>query len=68
MDPDVLFEAYRDIDEAEDIQGRVNRFDDTSSSDCSMDYDGYSARMMDHYSPSDDLSDREPADWKGRNM
>ncbi|CAN6172660.1 unnamed protein product [Urochloa humidicola] len=69
VDPDVLFEAYRDIDEAEDIlEGRVNRFDDTSSSDCSMDYDGYSARMMDHYSPSDDLSDREPADWKGRNM
>ncbi|CAO2193052.1 unnamed protein product [Urochloa humidicola] len=61
--------VYREMDEAEDIlEGRLNRLDDTSSSGCSMHYDGYSARMIDQYSPSDDLSDREPTDWKGRNM
>ncbi|CAO2141407.1 unnamed protein product [Urochloa humidicola] len=69
VDPDVLYEVYLEQAEEEDIaEGRLKFGDYSSSSDCSADYDGYSARMFGYYSPSDDLSDKEPADWKGSNI
>ncbi|CAN6168052.1 unnamed protein product [Urochloa humidicola] len=69
VDPDVLYEHYVDTQRAEDLlNGLVREDDDSRSSSGSWDYDGYSCRMMDDYSPSDDLSDREPAEWRGRCM
>ncbi|CAN6343626.1 unnamed protein product [Urochloa humidicola] len=69
VDPDVLYEVYLEQAEEEDIaEGRRKFGGYSSSSDFSADYDGYSARMYGYYSPSDDLSDREPADWRGSNI
>ncbi|CAN6372442.1 unnamed protein product [Urochloa humidicola] len=67
-DPQELLYNYESIEEAEDIMSGCKRNrDEENSTDSSSDYEGYKETKYD-YSPGDDLSDREPADWKGKNI
>ncbi|CAN6240326.1 unnamed protein product [Urochloa humidicola] len=63
VDPGVLLELYEEQAIDEDRRLGIKRPGDGSDTD-----DSYLYHDDDNYSPSDDLSDREPMDWKGSNI